>query len=61
MSHYLFQILENGETIDFPNINTAGNSPLCKMLFRIDGVKSVFLGPDFITVTKVFCNFYNYK
>ncbi|XKL66652.1 hypothetical protein PGB90_010072 [Kerria lacca] len=47
------QILENGETIDFPNINTAGNSPLCKMLFRIDGVKSVFLGPDFITVTKI--------
>lgn len=24
-----------------------------RQLFRIDGVKSVFLGPDFITITKV--------
>ncbi|KAI9352637.1 hypothetical protein BDR26DRAFT_849605 [Obelidium mucronatum] len=27
-------------------------SPLAKRLFRIDGVKEVFLGPDFITITK---------
>jgi hypothetical protein len=27
-------------------------SPLAKALFRIDGVSSVFFGPDFITVTK---------
>lgn len=25
----------------------------CRMLFRIDGVKGVFFGSDFITVTKV--------
>lgn len=24
-----------------------------RQLFRIDGVKGVFLGPDFITITKV--------
>lgn len=24
-----------------------------RQLFRIDGVKSVFFGPDFITITKV--------
>lgn len=24
-----------------------------RQLFRIDGVKSVFLGPDFITITRV--------
>jgi len=28
------------------------SSPLAKLLFRIEGVKSVFFGPDFITVTK---------
>ena len=27
-------------------------SPLASSLFRIDGVKSVFYGPDFITITK---------
>lgn len=47
------QVLEPGQTIDFPNGQSAYCSPLGKLLFRIDGVKSVFLGPDFITVTKV--------
>ncbi|XP_057653198.1 NFU1 iron-sulfur cluster scaffold homolog, mitochondrial-like [Diorhabda carinulata] len=46
------QVLENGQTIDFPNGQAAYCSPLGKLLFRIEGVKSVFLGPDFITVTK---------
>ncbi|XP_044760098.1 NFU1 iron-sulfur cluster scaffold homolog, mitochondrial-like [Coccinella septempunctata] len=46
------KVLENGQTIDFPNGQAAYCSPLGKVLFRIDGVKSVFLGPDFITVTK---------
>jgi hypothetical protein len=27
-------------------------SPLASKLFRIDGVSSVFFGPDYITVTK---------
>lgn len=47
------KILEERETIDFPNGTTAFCSPLAKLLFRIDGVKSVFFGSDFITVTKV--------
>ncbi|CAD6227703.1 GSCOCG00001383001-RA-CDS [Cotesia congregata] len=46
-------ILEPGQTKDFPNATESYCSPLAKMLFRIDGVKSVFYGPDFITVTKV--------
>ncbi|XP_061191210.1 NFU1 iron-sulfur cluster scaffold homolog, mitochondrial-like [Saccostrea echinata] len=45
------QVLESG-TIDFPNPQSSACSPLAKMLFRIDGVKGVFFGPDFITVTK---------
>lgn len=46
------QVLEKGQTIDFPNGQAAYCSPLGKLLFRIEGVKSVFLGPDFITITK---------
>ncbi|EKX40795.1 hypothetical protein GUITHDRAFT_158274 [Guillardia theta CCMP2712] len=38
--------------MDFPNMKAAQKSPLAKALFRIDGVSSVFFGPDFITVTK---------
>ncbi|XP_056669420.1 NFU1 iron-sulfur cluster scaffold homolog, mitochondrial isoform X3 [Monodelphis domestica] len=40
------------QTMDFPTPATAFRSPLARQLFRIEGVKSVFLGPDFITVTK---------
>jgi len=35
-----------------PNLTAAKGSPLAKLLFRIDGVKGVFMGHDFITVTK---------
>lgn len=37
---------------DFPTEASAGASPLAKRLFAIGGVEGVFLGPDFITVTK---------
>ncbi|KAK2577466.1 hypothetical protein KPH14_003568 [Odynerus spinipes] len=46
------KVLEGGGTKDFPNVKDAYCSPLAKMLFRIEGVKSVFFGPDFITITK---------
>ncbi|XP_076327735.1 NFU1 iron-sulfur cluster scaffold homolog, mitochondrial-like isoform X2 [Tachypleus tridentatus] len=44
-------VLEKG-TVDFPSAMTAHKSPLARQLFRIEGVKAVFFGPDFITVTK---------
>ncbi|XP_069000767.1 NFU1 iron-sulfur cluster scaffold homolog, mitochondrial [Embiotoca jacksoni] len=40
-------------TLDFPSPSTAGSSSLARDLFEIEGVKSVFFGPDFITVTKM--------
>jgi len=46
-------VLEPGHTMDFPNGTAAFCSPLGKMLFRIEGVKSVFFGSDFITITKL--------
>lgn len=39
-------------TADYPTIRTASNSPLARDLFRIQGVRSVFFGPDFVTITK---------
>uniref|UniRef100_A0A4W5L1T9 Scaffold protein Nfu/NifU N-terminal domain-containing protein n=1 Tax=Hucho hucho TaxID=62062 RepID=A0A4W5L1T9_9TELE len=44
-------VLEQG-TMDFTAPREAYCSPLARQLFRIDGVKGVFLGPDFITITK---------
>ncbi|CAH0720362.1 unnamed protein product, partial [Brenthis ino] len=46
------KVLESGQTLDFPNIGAAHCSPLAKMIFRIEGVKAVFFGSEFITVTK---------
>ena len=37
---------------DFRTPDEAGRSPLAERLFGIDGVSGVFLGQDFITVTK---------
>jgi Fe-S cluster biogenesis protein NfuA len=38
--------------MDFPNEEAARVSPLATALFAIDGVSGVFLGPDFVTVTR---------
>ncbi|XP_046403233.1 NFU1 iron-sulfur cluster scaffold homolog, mitochondrial-like [Ischnura elegans] len=46
------KVLDKGQTMDFPSVRDASNSPLAKVLFRIEGVKSVFFGPDFITISK---------
>jgi Fe-S cluster biogenesis protein NfuA len=37
---------------DFPEREKAAASPLARRIFAVDGVEGVFLGPDFITVTK---------
>lgn len=44
-------VLESG-TAFFTNVEDAEISPLAVELFAIEGVNSVFLGSDFITVTK---------
>lgn len=45
------QVLDSG-TRDFPTPMSSLGSPLAKLLFRIEGVKSVFFGSDFVTITK---------
>lgn len=44
-------VLEGG-TADFPSPQTAENSPLAMRIYGVKGVTGVFLGLDFVTVTK---------
>ncbi len=37
---------------DFANVGEAGTSPLAQALFNVAGVERVFLGSDFISITK---------
>lgn len=39
-------------TADFPSPDTGASSPLARRIFAVDGVTGVFLGRDFVTVTK---------
>lgn len=39
-------------SVNFPQADAASNSPLAKRLFALEGVSGVFLGSDFVTVTK---------
>ncbi|OYX43654.1 MAG: NifU family protein [Rhodobacterales bacterium 32-67-9] len=44
-------VLDTG-TADFPAADTAAKSPLARRIFAVEGVTGVFLGNDFVTVTK---------
>ena len=44
-------VLEMGAA-DFPNADSAAKSPLAARVFAVSGVTGVFLGTDFVTVTK---------
>lgn len=54
------QVLEDG-TADFRAKGDAEASPLAKRLFDIDGVAGVFLGSDFISVTKTDIEWHHLK
>ena len=45
------EVLSTG-TLDFRSATDAAASPLAHRLFEIDGIEGVFLGADFISVTK---------
>jgi Fe-S cluster biogenesis protein NfuA len=46
------QIVMSTGTADFRTADTAGRSPLARTLFAVSGVDGVFLGSDFVSVTK---------
>ena len=45
-------LVDDGESYDFPDPESAGNAPLAKLLFRYSFVKRVFYMSNFVTVTK---------
>lgn len=45
-------VMASGNTADFHNAEDAARSPLASALFAVDGVRGVFFGSDFVTVTK---------
>ena len=45
-------LIRNGESMDFPDIESAKNSPLAQELFGLPFVKRVFYMANFITITK---------
>ena len=45
------EVMDAG-TADFPNREASARSPMASRLFEIDDVAAVFLGTDFVTVTK---------
>jgi len=46
------EVVLSGSPVDFRKDGDFSTSPLAQRLFEIDGVDGVFLGADFITVTK---------
>ena len=42
----------DGGTADFPDAEAGAISPLARRIFAVEGVTGVFLGNDFVTVTK---------
>ncbi len=53
LKYNLGRVLIPGGSANFPAVETAEKrSPLAKKLFTVKGVSAVFLGSDFITITK---------
>ncbi|WP_114778352.1 NifU family protein [Botryobacter ruber] len=44
--------LPEGQSVDYPNLESAVNSPLAQELFNFDYVSRVFIASNFVTVTK---------
>ncbi|TPE44733.1 NifU family protein [Pontibacter mangrovi] len=46
------QMLPDGQSVDYPNLESAMESPLAQELFNFDYVTRVFIASNFVTVTK---------
>ena len=46
------QLLPDGQSVDYPDLESAVESPLAQELFNFDYVSRVFIASNFVTVTK---------
>ncbi|GAB3201491.1 Fe-S cluster biogenesis protein NfuA [Pontibacter aydingkolensis] len=46
------QLLPDGQSVDYPNVESAMESPLAQELFNFDYVSRVFIASNFVTITK---------
>lgn len=46
------QLLPDGQSVDYPNLESAMESPLAQELFNFDYVSRVFIASNFVTITK---------
>lgn len=52
LKYNLGKLLIPGGSANFPTAESAVRSPLASRIFAVDGVEGVFIGSDFITVTR---------
>ena len=52
LKYNLGRVLLPGSSANFPTAESAGRSPLAERMFKVAGVEGVFIGSDFITLTK---------
>ena len=45
-------LAKDGVSVDYPNVESAANSPLAQELFNFEYVSRVFIASNFVTVTK---------
>jgi len=45
-------VLPDGVSVDYPNVEAAGNSPFAQELFNFDYVSRLFIASNFVTITK---------
>lgn len=48
----LDQVILEKSTLNYPNKESASNSPLATKLFELEAVKEILIGKDFITISK---------
>lgn len=45
-------LVEGGAGVSYFDADTASEDPLASLVFAIDGVESIFIAEDFVTITK---------
>lgn len=52
LKYHLGKTILPGSSANFPSAESAERSPLAKRLFAVEGVVGIFIGSDFITITR---------